>query len=116
MTLQDFYETVGGNYEESMRRLMNDAIARRFLVKFLDADDYPKLIRAFEDKEYGNAFLYAHNLKGVALNLGMNALGNAASELCETVRGGKEPVPYPDALLEQVKTEYLRATDAIRCL
>ncbi|MBO4366563.1 MAG: Hpt domain-containing protein [Clostridia bacterium] len=116
MTLQEFYEAVGGNYEESMRRLMNDTIARRFLVKFLDAEDYPKMVEAFENKDYDNAFLYSHNLKGVALNLGMDALGNAAGELCETVRGGKEPVPYPDALLEQVGDEYRRATEAIRCL
>lgn len=116
MTLQEFYETVGGSYEESMRRLMNDAIARRFLLKFLDADDYQKMVSAFEAKDFENAFLHAHNLKGVALNLGMDALGNAASELCETVRSRTEPVPYPDALLEQVREEYFRAVDAIRSL
>jgi len=116
MTLQAFYELVGGNYEESMRRLMNDAIARKFLVKFLDADDYPKMMEAFENKDFEAAFRHAHNLKGVALNLGLNALGNTAGELCETVRSRQEPVPYPDDLLAKARSEYETAVEAIRQL
>ena len=116
MTIRELYERVGGNYEDAMTRLMNESIARRVLSKFPDADDYRLMADAFERGDYEEAFLRSHTLKGTALNLGLNRLGQTASDLCETVRSGQAPDPYPSGLLAQAKEEYGIAVDAIRSL
>ena len=116
MTIRELYERVGGNYEDAMTRLMNESIARRVLSKFPNTEDYRLMAEAFKSGDYEEAFQRSHTLKGTALNLGLTRLGQTASDLCETVRSGREPDPYPAALLEQAKKEYGIAVDAIRSL
>ena len=35
MTLKDFYDRIGGDYDDAIRRLMSDRIAQKFLLRFL---------------------------------------------------------------------------------
>ena len=73
MTLQEFYDRIGGDYKATISRLPSEALIKKFVLK------YP-----------------SHTLKGVAQNLGMNRLYKTAATLCDAVRG---PKPLEDASL-----------------
>ena len=99
MTVQELYETTGGNYTEAMSRLMNDQFASLMLKKFLADNDYVRMTEALGQGDFAAAFRYSHNLKGVALNLGLKRLGDAVSEVCDLVRGPEAPERVPEELL-----------------
>ena len=65
MTIQECYEAIGGNYEDVLGRLQNDALIRKFTLKFLEDQSYLQLKQALENKNYEDAFRGAHTLKGV---------------------------------------------------
>ncbi len=112
MTLQECYSAIGGDYQSVVGRLMNERIVQKFVFKFLDDSSYDHLIRAMEEKNYSEAFLAAHTMKGVCQNLSFNSLGDSSSRLTEALRGGKSE-EYQE-LLELVKGDYERTVLAIR--
>ena len=73
MTLQEFYDRIGGDYKATISRLPSEALIKKFVLK------YP-----------------GDTLKGVAQNLGMDRLYKTAATLCDAVRG---PKPLEDASL-----------------
>lgn len=112
MTLQECYARLGGDYESVVRRLMNDRIVQKFLLKFLDDTSYDTLIQAMEDGNWEEAFRAAHTIKGVSRNLGLDALGDSSSRLTESLRGGDGQESGP--LLEQVKKDYEQTVSVIK--
>ena len=42
-TIEQAYEQVGGNYQDVLKRLMNEALVRRFMGKFLDDTSFATL-------------------------------------------------------------------------
>ena len=40
MTIQECYKAIGGNYEDVLRRLPNEALIRKFTLKFLEDQSY----------------------------------------------------------------------------
>jgi HPt (histidine-containing phosphotransfer) domain-containing protein len=116
MTVRELYETLGGDYKEAMSRLMNDQFASLMLKKFLANNEYGKMAEAFAQGDRASAFRYSHNLKGVALNLGLNRLGEAVSALCEIARDEAAQENCPPELLEKAAAEYEAAASAIRSL
>lgn len=88
MTLQEFYDQVGGSYEDTLRRLPSEAFIRKFLLKFLDDPSFSQLSDAVEHADWPTAFRAAHTLKGVAQNLGLGRLHMAAAALTDALRSG----------------------------
>lgn len=82
-----FYKNINGNYSEVLSRLMNDALIEKFLFKFKDNQKLDELESAIKSHDLDKAFMEAHTLKGVALNLSLTPLAEAASELTEMLRG-----------------------------
>ena len=80
MTLQEFYDRIGGDYKATISRLPSEALIKKFVLK------YPG----------DPSFRASHTLKGVAQNLGMDRLYKTAATLCDAVRG---PKPLEDASL-----------------
>ena len=74
MTIQECYKAIGGNYEDVLRRLHNEALIQKFTLKFLEDQSYPQLKQALNDKNYEDAFRSAHTLKGVCQNLSFDRL------------------------------------------
>lgn len=105
MTLIEFYDAVGGNYDNVMKRLMTKKIACKYIFKFVDAPDYQELLSTVENGNWTDAFRFAHNLKGVGLNLGFDRMANAASVLCEEIRHGP-PTHDVAPMLEKITEEY----------
>lgn len=86
MTIEELYVRIGGDYEAVIERLMKHSLVERFVVKFLDDKSYSNLKTALEEKDFVEAFRAAHTLKGVASNLSLVTLQNAASEVTEQLR------------------------------
>ena len=115
MTVKEFYEAVGGDYEGTQKRLMNDMLIKRFLGRFLETTDIGKLRTAIGANDFRAVFTEAHTLKGVAGNLGLTELFNASDELCETCRD-KDPDYSLAPYLARVEKAYDEACAGIRTI
>lgn len=114
MTLQGCYAAIGGDYEEAFARLRSDRLVEKFVLKFLDDGSYGLLCRAWEEKDYGEAFRAAHTIKGICQNLSFVRLLDSSSRLSDALRSGW--TPEAETLIEQVKEDYIMTTDVIRAL
>ena len=89
MILEEFYARIGGNYQETLRRLPSEKMVRRFVGKYAADPSYQELEAALAKKDWEAAFRAAHTLKGVAQKLGFDSLHRVAAELTEALRGNK---------------------------
>ena len=90
MTVQELYENIGGSIQSALRILQMDKMVARFIVRYLDEPSCGKLLEAYENKDEKGVFEAAHAMKGVCANLGLTGLSEAASEIAEEYRPGKE--------------------------
>ena len=96
MNLEEFYAATGGNYADTKRRLMNDAIVKKFVLRYREDPTCAELEAAIEAKDWETAFRGAHTLKGLSQNLGFDRLFETSFALTEALRG---PKPLEDASL-----------------
>ena len=114
MTLQDFFQAVGGSLNEVMERLPSEKMILRFLKMYPQDTSYSDLIKAYAEGDVKQAFLASHTLKGVASNLGLGDLQKAASVFTESVRNSDhfgDPV-----LLEDVKKAHEKVLEQLSLL
>lgn len=104
MTLNCFYNTIGGDYDDVTKRLVSEEFASHMVVKFLKDGSFAELSSAMAARNIDEAFRAAHTLKGVAQNLGFNSLGKSAAELTEVLRA--RTFSGSDELYEKVKSDY----------
>ena len=113
---QDYIKTlseVGVDVEEGTRRFSgNEALFQKFLVKFLDDDNYMKTEAAIRDNDYEAVQAGAHTLKGVAGNLAMKTLFNASNELMMAVR--EQDFEKCDEIFAVVRQSYISICEAIK--
>lgn len=112
MTLEQFYQKVGGDYRDVTSRLVSASLVKRFLLMFLQDPSFGELQKAFGSGDADSAFRAAHTLKGVCSNLGLNRLQTHAAELTELLRG-RTFEKGSEELLAAVEKEYNIATAAI---
>lgn len=74
MTLSECYEEMGADLHEVLRRLKTEERIGKFLKLILKDTNYESLCKALEEKNYEQAFTHIHNLKGLAMNLGLTPL------------------------------------------
>ncbi len=86
MTIRECYETMGGDFDGFLKRIGNEKYIEMLSVCYLDAKEYFDLGDAIEKSDWKTAFMAAHTLKGVALNLGFPALAETSSTLTELLR------------------------------
>ena len=113
MTLREFYDMLGGDYAGTLGRMMKEDRMKKYLLRLPDSKDYTDCLNAFEAKDYDLAFRASHNLKGMALNLGLTKLAESSSELCESVRHGAPAGDVSD-LIEKMKADYEETILAIQ--
>lgn len=104
MTDREFFNSIGSDYDDVVRRLGTEAAVRRFILMFKDDPSYEELKRALSDGDVNTAFRSAHTMKGVAINLGFTRLYEASSELTEILRAGN--LDGADGSFEGVEREY----------
>lgn len=86
ITIERFYEKIGGNYNDVLKRFGSEMILKRFVLKFLQDPSFSELRKGFEEKDAETVFRAAHTLKGVCANLGFERLYRASYELTESFR------------------------------
>ena len=86
MDVKQFYIDTKGDYNDALRRMMNDALIVRMISKFMSGDSVNNLISLYESKDYRAVFSSAHTLKGVAGNLSLTPLFNIANVITEATR------------------------------
>ena len=87
MTLQEFYDRIGGDYKATISRLPSEALIKKFVLKYPGDPSFNQLKDALAAQDWELAFRASHTLKGVAQNLGMDRLYKTAATLCDAVRG-----------------------------
>ncbi len=114
MKLEELYQKIGSDLKNVMKRIPNEAMIGKFVRKYANDPTYNRLTAAVETKNWKDAFLAAHTLKGVAQNLGFDRLQKSASALTEAVRGA---VPLTDeSLFEEVCKDQKEIVEAIEKL
>ena len=114
MTIEECYSIMGGDWDGIKRRLGNDALIAKLSLKFLSAKEYSEIGDAINNRDSEKAFLNAHTLKGVALNLGYNELAKAASALTELLRPRKLDNPREaERLYLSITSEHNKVINAI---
>ncbi|MBR2529081.1 MAG: Hpt domain-containing protein [Blautia sp.] len=88
MTVQELYDSIGGDFQAAKKILQMDKIIERFIKKLLEDPSYSSLMDAWKNQNYKELFISAHSLKGVCFNLGLPKLAGEASELSEEFRPG----------------------------
>lgn len=73
MNLEEFYAQIGGDYADTLQRLCNENMVKKFVKKYQDDPTCADLHNAVEQQDWEAAFRGAHTLKGVAQNLGFEA-------------------------------------------
>ena len=113
MNTETFYAKIGGNYAETLSRLMTDERILRFVRKFPADGSFNALKEALASGSQEEAFRAAHTLKGVAQNLGFTALYEKASAVTEVLRGGSLNVT---ALMTDLESAYRLTVQSISAL
>lgn len=107
MKIEDFFDSVGGSYEEVLRRIPSNAIIKKFVMKFGEDPSYSEFEKAYLSRNAEDVFGAAHTIKGVAYNLGFKNLGDKAAELTEIFRNAEE---FPnDSRIDELKQELSEA-------
>ena len=114
MDLKECYNSIGADYEDVLRRLMNERLVRKFVLKFLDDGSFGDLCRSLKEGNGEEAFRAAHTLKGVCQNLGFTSLYEAAHVLTEKLRGRQ--TDGCEELMNRVAEEYEKTVAAIKML
>lgn len=114
MDLKECFEAFGGNYNDVMGRLLTENRVKKFLFMFLKDTSFNELEAAIERKDYDSAFRAAHTLKGVCANLGIEKLGETASEITEALRAKDNDAACK--LFTKVAESYCSTVDAIKQL
>lgn len=118
MELKECYEQFGGDYEGAASRLGKEERVVKYSKMFLESKDFQMLEEALAAGNSEDAFRNVHNLKGVALNLGMTPLHETADVLCEALRPGNPPVSSEEieVMLENVREAYDKIISLLSCV
>lgn len=111
MTFEEFYGIVGGNFRETLDRLMSEDMLRRFVMKFPADPSFSLLEQGISSGNREEAFRAAHTIKGLCLNLGFGTLYTSSEALAEALRHD-----FPanvQELFAAVKKDYTMTMDAI---
>lgn len=112
MNVKEFYQHVGGNYDEVMSRLLTEKRVCKYLNKLPQTGDIENMNTAFAEKRWEDAFRFSHNMKGMSLNLSLTKLAEVSAELCDTVRHGAPEVDV-DPLIKAVNDRYQLVISAL---
>jgi len=105
MTIEECYEVIESDYKSVLKRFGNEAMVKRFAIKFLNDPSFNELKDGIENNDVEKAFRAAHTLKGICLNLGFDKLFEVSSALTEELRG-KDKLPECSDMFAAVEKQY----------
>ena len=99
---------IGVDYDEVINRFMGkEDFYLRMLKKFLNDGNYEGLKQAVEQKNWREAFTYAHTVKGLCGNLGLGGILEYVVPLTEEVRSE----PYDEESIVNYMNDASKAYD-----
>ncbi len=113
MLINEFYEKIGGDYDNIKGRLCTDEIIKKFILKFPNERSYGELMAAVEANDLENALLAAHRMKGVVANLSFDKLLAVLTELLAWLRVENQDTINME-LIEQIKEYYQNTISLIQ--
>lgn len=116
MNLKECYEELGGNFEEVQKRLRKEEMIKKFVLKFLNDKSFENLINAVENRNYSDAFMAAHTLKGICQNLSFERLFKSSNSITEALRGDSHDENLISELIVKVREDYRITVNAIEKL
>ena len=93
----------------------NEAVYRKFLLKFPDDPTFHDLLNAMESQNYEAAFRCAHTLKGNTGNLSLTSLSRAVQLFTEQLRNGCN-IPGAISSMDSLQAIYEETVSAIKKL
>lgn len=115
MTLQECYDQMGGSYTDVIRRLSSEERVTKLLGMLLKDHTMGSLRTALADANYENAFIAAHSLKGILLNLGLTRFASVAAQLTDELRA-QLPNEKIEPLMADAEQCYEVMCKSITCL
>ena len=114
MNVKECYAELNADYEGTVKRLMNEALVKRFALKFLEDPSFSIIEEGYAKQDAEQAFRGAHTLKGICLNLGCTQLQEVSSNLTEALCG--RSFEGSQELFEKTKIEYERVKEILKKL
>ena len=117
MTLQELYQSIGGDYDQALRVLRMDKLIDKHIRKLAQNGVVDRLLEAGKTMDATQLFEAAHAAKGVCGNLGLAKLSEMASEIAEEYRPGHPRALSDDevrARLDSIAGQYRLTTEGIR--
>lgn len=112
----EVFEKAGIDYENGLERCLGDeSLYTRLLGMFKEDNAFERLTTALDIGDVTDAFECAHALKGVAANLGMNALFETDSKLTNALRGDGN-LDKARELYPSVKEAYNKVMEALKSI
>lgn len=107
MNLKECYNLIGGDYNDVLKRLKDEKLIEKFVIKFLEDKSFFILNKYIEEKKYQRAFFQAHILKGISLNLGFSPLVKSSIKIIDALESNKNYNSNNiNTLLEELKSSY----------
>ncbi len=88
MTLREFYEKTGADYDEVIRRMLSEKLILKYIKKFPEDCHFEQLRKSIQEEDYETAYRAVHTLKGLCLSLGFESLSKPVIKLTEELRVG----------------------------
>lgn len=101
------YSQHGIDVDSLLSRCMNnEAFAQKFLMKFLNDENFQKLLSAVQAKDSKKMLEAAHTLKGVSGNLSLSVIYDLSDKICTSIRNDDldEAISYIDPLEDAYNT------------
>ena len=98
MSVQEFYEEVGGDYNDIVSRLKTEDRIIKFAGMFARDESYKTLVEALDAQDADTAFRAAHTMKGMCQNMAFTRLLESSQNITELLRakdleGAKNMLP-----------------------
>ncbi len=114
MTVEEFYQSVGGDYEKAISVFKSDERINKYLQKYEKDGTYQKLVDALDNKNIEAIFNASHALKGITGTFYLTRLYESVVKLVEEVRP-QTSLPN-EATVEAVRTEQSAVLEGIRTI
>lgn len=106
--------SLGINLDITLDRFMgNEVMYVKFLSKFVQDNTYDNLQKALNEKDYERAMGFAHTLKGITGNLGMDVLAFQFNELVKEFRIQNYDFQMINDKMDEIDNEYKKHCSVI---
>ena len=106
MTIEEFYEQIGGDYSEITSRILQEDRIRKYLYIFLNDKTFTNLCTEIDSNNVQRAFVYALTLKGFSQSLSLSSLYVYANLIAKALHNNN--LERATCFLPDLSREYTR--------